>query len=92
VRNIICQKHRIHIKINILDIVWEIASSSDVKNVWSRISTPLTPSWRGRGSRLLLVLLVTLYIIITVFVILRPSLFILFPLNMLEAVHTKVKE
>jgi hypothetical protein len=28
-------------KINILDIVWEIASSSDIKSVWSRISTPL---------------------------------------------------
>ena len=52
--------------------------------------TTHTPSWRGRGSRLLLVL-VTLYVGITVFVVLFLSLFILFPLNKLEAVHTKVK-
>jgi hypothetical protein len=31
----------LHTYKDILNIVWEIASSSDVKNVWSRISTPL---------------------------------------------------
>jgi len=41
VRNRICQKQYTDIQINTLDIVWEIASSSDVKNVWNRISTPL---------------------------------------------------
>ena len=52
--------------------------------------TTHTPSWRGRGNRILLVLVI-LYVGIAVFVVLCLSLFILFPLNMLQAVHRKFK-